>query len=129
MNYYKCGMLDNQIKVMQVMSLASGSIASFSTDLTENLVSCIATIDANASGVSSVTITSNGDTYTVSLGESITTGGSLNVTTGVLTRSDSTTKQLDALAIATVSGSNSISADCGNIQVKYLETVGHTTIT
>lgn len=122
-------MLDSQISVMPVVSSTSGAIASFATDLTENLVSCIATIDANVSGVSSVTITSNGTTNTIALGESITAGGSLNVTTGLLTRADSTTKQLNSLAIPTVSGSNSISADSGNIQVTYLETVGNTTIT
>ena len=66
-----------------------------------------------------------GNTYTVLLGETLTQGGSFNVTTGLLTRTDETTKQLDSNQINTLSGLNQVYADAGNTSVTYLETVGH----
>lgn len=62
---------------------------------------------------------------TVSLGETLTQGGILNVTTGLLTRTDETTKQLDSNQINTLSGLNQVYSDAGNTSVTYLETVGH----
>ena len=67
----------------------------------------------------------NGTTYPISLGETLTQGGSLNVKTGLLTRTDTTTSQLSGMPdIRTLIGNNNIFADTGDISVKYLETIG-----
>lgn len=44
MAYFHTTVLDNQIKAMPTVSTASGAIANFDTDLTENLVSCVCEI-------------------------------------------------------------------------------------
>lgn len=61
----------------------------------------------------------------IALGETLTQGGSLDVLSGVLTRTDTTTKQLSSNQIATILGQNNILADTGDIDVEFLETVGH----
>ena len=62
-----------------------------------------------------------GESKTISLGETLTQGGSLNVTTGLLTRTDTTTAQLTATQIKSVSGANIIFHDAGTgeIAVEY----------
>ena len=59
----------------------------------------------------------NGTTYPISLGETLTQGGSLNVKTGLLTRTDTTTSQLSGMPdIRTLLGNNNIFADSGDIE-------------
>lgn len=59
----------------------------------------------------------NGTTYPISLGETLTQGGSLNVKTGLLTRTDTTTSQLSGMPdIRTLIGNNNIFADSGDIE-------------
>ena len=66
----------------------------------------------------------NGTTYPISLGETLTQGGSLNVKTGLLTRTDTTTSQLSGMPdIRTILGNNNIFADSGDIEkVTYFKT-------
>jgi hypothetical protein len=60
-----------------------------------------------------------GESKTIALGETLTQGGSLNVTTGLLTRTDTTTSQLTPTEVDTLSGINNISADTGDVSVEY----------
>lgn len=53
-----------------------------------------------------------GKHYEVDLGETLTQGGKLDLLTGILTRSDGTTKQLPSLNIPTLEGYNSIYNCC-----------------
>lgn len=48
MAYFHTTVLDEQIKALPTVDTASGSVASFDTDMTENLVSVIAEISASA---------------------------------------------------------------------------------
>ena len=48
MAYFHTTVLDNQIKALPTVDTASGSVATFDTDMTENLVSVIAEISASA---------------------------------------------------------------------------------
>lgn len=57
-----------------------------------------------------------GDNYSISLGETLTQGGTLEAVNGLLTRTDTTTSQLTGENILTVSGVNNVYADCGDIQ-------------
>ncbi|MBO7735146.1 MAG: hypothetical protein J6S67_21460 [Methanobrevibacter sp.] len=51
MAYFHTNVLDNQIKQMPTVDTASGRVATFDTDLTENLVSCVCDIQySQASG-------------------------------------------------------------------------------
>lgn len=61
----------------------------------------------------------NGTTYPILLGETLTQGGTLNVTTGLLTRTDETTSQLTATAVNTLSGLNNIHSSTGDVSVTY----------
>lgn len=54
--------------------------------------------------------------YTVSLGETLTQGGTLEAVRGLLTRTDTTTSQLTGVNIDTISGLNYVYTDVGNIQ-------------
>lgn len=104
MAFYRCGGggMPSSVKILPTISSASGSVASFSTDLQENLIRLIADITAEqASGTptpsspipitghSSCVITvKDGDnvtqnTVTIALGDTYY-GGTLDVTTGVL---------------------------------------------
>lgn len=56
-----------------------------------------------------------GDNYSISLGETLTQGGTLEAVSGLLTRSDTTIKQLPYTRICTLSGLNNIYADTGNV--------------
>lgn len=72
----------------------------------------------------------NGSYYpnaSVLFGSSITDGGSLDLTTGLLTVNTTppTLIQLAPAPIKTLKGLNSIWADCGNIEVTYRETLKH----
>ena len=65
----------------------------------------------------------NGTTYPISLGETLTQGGVLDVTTGLLTRTDETTSQLTPTQVKTLLGNNNIFADSGNVnEVVYFKT-------
>lgn len=66
-----------------------------------------------------------GTSVTIALGETLTQGGSLDVLSGVLTRTDTTTKQVTSNQISQLLGLNNIFVDTGNINVEFLETVGH----
>lgn len=66
-----------------------------------------------------------GDYYNVSFGETLTDTATYNAVTGVLTRNDTTTKQLDSCPIVTLNNeTNNIYNDCGDTEVKFLLTVG-----
>lgn len=60
-----------------------------------------------------------GTIYTIGLGETLTQGGSLNVTTGILRRTDTTTKQLTPTAVTTIAGENNICANSGDVSFVY----------
>ena len=60
-----------------------------------------------------------GTDYTIALGETLTQGGILNVTTGLLTRTDETTSQLTGVNILTLSGVNNIYSNTGDVDVEY----------
>ena len=65
----------------------------------------------------------NGTTYPISLGETLTQGGVLDVTTGLLTRTDTTTSQLTPTQVKTILGNNNIFADSGNVdEITYFKT-------
>ena len=65
-----------------------------------------------------------GKHFYIDLGETLTQGGSYNVKTGVLTRSDKTTKQLTALDIPTLLGDNNIFNSVASFNdVSYNETI------
>ena len=242
MTWFRCGGIPQSVLDLKTVSSASGAIATFDTDLTDNLVKCVADIDADATGFTSVgvhllkggkitggtiyyrsittsntwvantnarsmvfacepdteyTITGYSDQITVfrigslhgalpsgsdsanlynvdrtngyadigrsytyitdseatyivvqvsadyatdfrtngyvgeskslsiSLGETLTQGGSLDVISGLLTRTDTTTKQLTGGYLSTYNGNNNIIADTGDIDVEFLETVGN----
>ena len=231
MAYFHTTVLDNQIKALPTISTASGSVATFDTDLTENLVECVCNIPSGKSAISViacgknivdirnvtsdrninvlnynisstcfislhksddfeatsnvwevrvtlnddtmqyafpnfvtgtgiinatpenpiklitcryVNITSgsydvqleygnqatayspfNGGSYTINLGETLSANGTYNTVNGVLTRSDTTTKQLNSCPIVTLnSETNHIYNNCGDTNVKYLLSVG-----
>lgn len=97
-NYYRTTLVSDSIKALKTVSSASGSIATFDTDLTENLIKCIADINAvqsgsgtpspsnprTISGFSNCVITANSTPVTVALGQTVY-GGYLDVLSGVLT--------------------------------------------
>lgn len=105
---------------------ASGAVAVFNTPLTEPLLECVCRLPADPDGYDSVIITlADGDgitqeTYTIELGQTLTTGGDLNVIEGVLTLPDETTFDVDPVTITTLEGDNQISQDKGDIEVEYL---------
>ena len=241
MAYFHTTVLDNQIKALPTVDTASGAIATFDTDLTENLVSCVCEVASGAStinvydcgknlaNINPLTVASGdnifvlvgsfyaigGKTYTIScnqetaltsctrntinaivdgfqfyettttnyhldsglhslnitplanqtiiirfwgntlsdetiysnwqveegliatayesfngtninipFGETLSGDGSFDVLSGILTRSDDTTKQLNANYIQPKNGINNVFADTGDTEVKFLLTVG-----
>lgn len=66
----------------------------------------------------------NGTTYNIPFGETLSGDGTFDVLSGILTRSDDTTKQLSANYIQTINGINNIWCNTGDTEVKYLLTVG-----
>lgn len=65
-----------------------------------------------------------GDHYYIDLDETLTIGGKLNVKTGLLTRTDGTTKQLQPLDIKTLIGDNNIyNSVAGFNDISYNETI------
>ena len=88
MAYFHTNVLDEQIKALPTVDTASGSVATFETDMTENLISCVAEIVATQSGsgdpspsnprpitgYSTETITANGNTYSSLLGVTVYNG-------------------------------------------------------
>lgn len=102
MAYFHTNVLDNQIKALPTIDTASGSVASFDTDMTENLIEVICQIVAQqASGTptpdnplpittyTSLNLshsgadTSNPNVTNIPFGQTVAKG-TLNVTTGVL---------------------------------------------
>ena len=66
-----------------------------------------------------------GNTYNIQLGETLTDTAIYNAVTGVLTRNDTTTKQLDSCPIVTIANSeNNIWSDTGDISVQFVLSVG-----
>ena len=64
-------------------------------------------------------------TINIPFGETLSGDGSFNVLSGILTRSDDTTKQLSANYIQTENGLNNIWCDTnGDTSVKYILSVG-----
>ena len=51
MAYFHTNVLDNQIKALPTVDTASGSVATFDTDLTENLIECVCDIDNSVSSI------------------------------------------------------------------------------
>ena len=113
-------------KTTTVTGESSGAVAEFDTPLTEPLLECICRLDADPNGYDSVTIEvadGNGNvqaTYLIELGQTITTGGDLNVIDGVLTLPNETTIEVTPIVITTLAGDNQISQDHGIIEVEYL---------
>lgn len=68
-----------------------------------------------------------GNTYTVSLGQTVTDGGELNALTGVLkvNTTPPTYSVVDPIAVKTFNGINNIWADTGDSMVTYKETLKH----
>ena len=67
----------------------------------------------------------NGNTYNVQFGETLTDTATYDAISGLLTRNDSTTKQLDSCNIVTLDNEvNNIYNDCGNISLSYQLSVG-----
>lgn len=66
----------------------------------------------------------NGISINIPFGETLSGGGSFDVLSGILTRSDDTTKQLSANYIQALNGTNNVWCDTGDTEVKYLLTVG-----
>lgn len=65
-----------------------------------------------------------GDHFYIDLGETLTIGGKLNVKTGLLTRTDGTTKQLQPLDIKTLIGDNNIyNSVAGFNDISYNESI------
>ena len=60
----------------------------------------------------------------INLGETLNGNGSLDVISGILTRFDDTTKQLDANTIQTANGENNIWCDTGDTSVKFILSIG-----
>lgn len=60
-----------------------------------------------------------GDNYSISLGETLTQGGTLEAVSGLLTRADTTTSQLTGAKIPTLSGLNNIYSNTGDVSVEY----------
>ena len=106
MAYFHTNVLDNAIKALPTVSTASGSVASFDTDMTEDLIEVVCDIQySQASGTPSpinpipITVynalnlshsgadTSNPTVYNIPFGQTVAKG-TLNVTTGVLTITD-----------------------------------------
>ena len=102
MTWYPCNNQDQTLMAQPTYKTASGSVATFETDMTENLISCIAEIVAQqASGTPSPTNpipittytslnlshsgadTSNPNITNIPFGQTVAKG-TLNVTTGVL---------------------------------------------
>ena len=98
MTWFRCGGIPQSVLDLLTVSSASGSIATFDTDLTDNLIKCVADIQAvqsgtgtpspsnprSISGFSNCVITANSTPITVALGQTVY-GGYLNVLSGVLT--------------------------------------------
>ena len=102
MAYFHTNVLDPQIKALPTVSTASGSVATFDTDMTENLIEVVCDIQySQASGTptpsdplpittyTSLNLshsgadTSNPTVYNIPFGQTVAKG-TLNVTTGVL---------------------------------------------
>ena len=67
----------------------------------------------------------NGTTYNIQFGETLSGNGSFDVLSGILTRSDDTTKHVDGNEITTQVGTNNIYADTGDIiDLKFVLSVG-----
>lgn len=67
----------------------------------------------------------NGTTYNIQLGETLSDTAIYNAVTGVLTRNDTTTKQLDSCPIVTLDNEfNNIWSDTGDIEAKFVLSVG-----
>ena len=65
-------------------------------------------------------------TKTISLGETLTQGGTLEAVSGLLTRTDTTTKQLTGINVPTKTGINKVFADTGNIElIEYFNENGN----
>jgi hypothetical protein len=99
MAYFRCGGgVPSSVKTLPTYKTASGSVATFETDMTENLISCVADIVATQSGSgtpspsnprpisghSSCTVTANSTPYVCNFGQTVY-GGTVDVCTGVMT--------------------------------------------
>lgn len=102
MAYFHTTVLDNQIKALPTVGTASGSVASFDTNMTEDLISCVSYINATQAsgtptptdpkaitGKSSITLTHiltdppDLHLYTINFGQTVY-GGYIDVITGKL---------------------------------------------
>ena len=66
----------------------------------------------------------NGTKLNIPLGETLSGNGSFDVLSGILTRSDDTTKQLSANYIQANNGINNVYCDTGDISVQFILSVG-----
>ena len=104
MAYFHTTVLDNQIKALPTVDTASGAIATFNTDLTENLVSVKCQIVAKqASGTPSPVNPLPIQTYDsltlyhndINMWDEQMQGGSINTNTGVITINPSSTTKVN----------------------------------
>ena len=67
----------------------------------------------------------NGTTFNIQFGETLLDTATYDAISGVLTRNDSTTKQLDSCNIVALDNeTNNVYCDTGNTEVNYIMTVG-----
>lgn len=113
-------------KTTTITGEASGAVARFEAPLAEPLLECICRLDEDPNGYDTVTITvadGSGNlqaTHLIELGQTITTGGDLNIIDGVLTLPDETTIEVTPVIITPLVGRNQIEQDHGTIEVEYL---------
>jgi len=134
MAYFHTNVLDPQIKALPTVATAQGSVASFDTDMTEDLIEVVCDIQySQASGTPSpsnplpITVynalnlshsgadTSNPTVYNIPFGQTVAKG-TLNVTMGVLTAEFSGLVALNSLTYVktTVGGNDCFYANLAN---------------
>ena len=95
-----------------------GNPITFDTEFALPLKKCVISFN-EVSAISSIDVTVNGTTTTISFGESLTEG-SVDVVSGILTRADSTIKQLTPTQLSSIVGQNTISTTGDSISAKYI---------
>jgi len=91
----------------------------FKSNYALNIKSIVVSMPSSVS-YSSCSIAVNNVTYTISLGETLTQGGTFDFISGKLTRTDTSTKQLEATSIIAVVGTNTVIAyGINEVTVEY----------
>ena len=95
MALYHTNVLDPQIKALPTVGTAQGSVASFETDMTENLVSCVCQLPYRAIGYDSTTIYHN----SINLWNEQYEIGTFDQTTGEKTASVSLSRNVSPIKV------------------------------